>query len=681
MDLKRYFRGPLLWIVAFGALVLLVMYGINPGGSYEKTDTSKIIQAIEQNQVKSAKVIDKDQQIEVTLKDGKQLQSSWVDGQGVDLVNRLQGKADAGQLQGGYNVTVPKQNVLLGLLFSLLPIVIVVLIFLFIMNQMQGGGSRVMNFGKSKAKLVTKDTPKTTFADVAGADEAIEELVEIKEFLANPAKFQAIGAKIPKGVLLYGSPGTGKTLLARAVAGEAGVPFYSISGSDFVEMFVGVGASRVRDLFEQAKANAPAIIFIDEIDAVGRHRGAGLGGGHDEREQTLNQLLVEMDGFDVKGGVILIAATNRPDILDPALLRPGRFDRQIVIDRPDLEGRKGILRVHGRGKPFAPDVELDIIARRTPGFTGADLANVINEAALLTARMDRKQIDMNTLEESIDRVMAGPERKSRVMSDQEKKTIAYHEGGHALVAHALPNADPVHKITILSRGRALGYTMTLPMEDKFLATRSEMLDQLAMLLGGRTAEELVFHEPTTGAANDIEKATGIARKMVTEYGMSERLGARKFGEGNGEPFLGRDMSHARDYSEEIASTIDDEVRRLIESAHDIAWEVLVQYRDVLDDLVLHLMDKETLSKDQVMRIFAPIEKRPALPSYSGYGKRVPSERPPVLTPKELALMGPKDIQDLSKGNGNPLGMQGNPLGSQGNGSSLGNPVEPEDKNE
>jgi len=681
MDLKRYFRGPLLWIVAFGALVLLVMYGINPGGSYEKTDTSKIIQAIEQNQVKSAKVIDKDQQIEVTLKDGKQLQSSWVDGQGVDLVNRLQGKADVGQLQGGYNVTVPKQNVLLGLLFSLLPIVIVVLIFLFIMNQMQGGGSRVMNFGKSKAKLVTKDTPKTTFADVAGADEAIEELVEIKEFLANPAKFQAIGAKIPKGVLLYGSPGTGKTLLARAVAGEAGVPFYSISGSDFVEMFVGVGASRVRDLFEQAKANAPAIIFIDEIDAVGRHRGAGLGGGHDEREQTLNQLLVEMDGFDVKGGVILIAATNRPDILDPALLRPGRFDRQIVIDRPDLEGRKGILRVHGRGKPFAPDVDLDIIARRTPGFTGADLANVINEAALLTARMDRKQIDMNTLEESIDRVMAGPERKSRVMSDQEKKTIAYHEGGHALVAHALPNADPVHKITILSRGRALGYTMTLPMEDKFLATRSEMLDQLAMLLGGRTAEELVFHEPTTGAANDIEKATGIARKMVTEYGMSERLGARKFGEGNGEPFLGRDMSHARDYSEEIASTIDDEVRRLIESAHDIAWEVLVQYRDVLDDLVLHLMDKETLSKDQVMRIFAPIEKRPALPSYSGYGKRVPSERPPVMTPKELALMGPKDIQDLSQGNGNPLGMQGNPMGSQGNGSSLGNPAEPEERNE
>jgi cell division protease FtsH len=382
-------------------------------------------------------------------------------------------------------------------------------------------------------------------------------------------------------VLLYGPPGTGKTLLARAVAGEAGVPFYSISGSDFVEMFVGVGASRVRDLFEQAKANAPAIIFIDEIDAVGRHRGAGMGGGHDEREQTLNQLLVEMDGFDVKGGVILIAATNRPDILDPALLRPGRFDRQIVVDRPDLEGRKGILRVHAKGKPLDKSVDLDVIARRTPGFTGADLANVINEAALLTARMNRKEITGEILEESIDRVMAGPERKSRVMSDKEKKIIAYHEGGHALVAHALPNADPVHKVTILPRGRALGYTMTLPMEDKFLQTRSEMVDELALLLGGRTAEELVFHEPTTGASNDIEKATAIARAMVTVYGMSDKLGALKFGSTNGEPFLGRDMGHQRDYSEDVAADIDVEVRRLVEEAHDEAWEVPVEYRDVL----------------------------------------------------------------------------------------------------
>ncbi|MEV4676447.1 MULTISPECIES: ATP-dependent zinc metalloprotease FtsH [Actinomadura] len=651
MDVKRYFRGPLLWILLFGILVALVMWGVNPGRSFEKVDTSKVVQEIDAGQVKSAKIVDKDQRIELTLKNDKRQQASWVDGQGLQLQQQLQKQVDAGKLPGGYNVDVPKQSFFLNLLFSLLPIVVIVLIFLFIMNQMQGGGSRVMNFGKSKAKLITKDTPKTTFADVAGADEALEELEEIKDFLQNPAKFQSIGAKIPKGVLLYGPPGTGKTLLARAVAGEAGVPFYSISGSDFVEMFVGVGASRVRDLFEQAKTNAPSIIFIDEIDAVGRHRGAGLGGGHDEREQTLNQLLVEMDGFDVKGGVILIAATNRPDILDPALLRPGRFDRQVTVDRPDLEGRKGILRVHGRGKPFAQDVDLDVIARRTPGFTGADLANVINEAALLTARFDRKLIDMDTLEESIDRVMAGPERKTRVMSEKEKKIIAYHEGGHALVAHALPNSDPVHKVTILPRGRALGYTMTLPMEDKFLTTRSEMNDQLAMLLGGRTAEELVFHEPTTGAANDIEKASSIARNMVTEYGMSERLGARKFGSGQGEVFLGRDMGHERDYSEDIASAIDDEVRRYIEAAHDTAWEILVEYRDVLDELVVNLMEKETLSKDQVLEIFAPIQKRPHQNSYTGYGKRLPSDRPPVLTPKELALLGPQDVTDLTKNNG------------------------------
>ncbi|WP_106397128.1 ATP-dependent zinc metalloprotease FtsH [Actinocorallia populi] len=643
MDVKRYFRGPLLWVLLFGVLVALVMWGVNPGQTYEKVDTSTVVSAIQKGQVKSAKIVDKDQVIQITTTDGKHEQASWVGGQGVKLQEQLQQQVQAGKTQS-YLVDVPKQSVFLSLMFSLLPMIIIILIFLFIMNQMQGGGSRVMNFGKSKAKLITKDTPKTTFSDVAGADEAIEELKEVRDFLQNPAKFQAIGAKIPKGVLLFGPPGTGKTLLARAVAGEAGVPFYSISGSDFVEMFVGVGASRVRDLFEQAKTNAPSIIFIDEIDAVGRHRGAGLGGGHDEREQTLNQLLVEMDGFDAKAGVILIAATNRPDILDPALLRPGRFDRQVTVDRPDLEGRKGILRVHGRGKPFAPDVDLDIIARRTPGFTGADLANVINEAALLTARFDRKLIDMETLEEAIDRVMAGPERKTRVMSDAEKKIIAYHEGGHALVAHALPNADPVHKVTILPRGRALGYTMTLPMEDKFLTTRSEMNDQLAMLLGGRTAEELVFHEPTTGASNDIEKATSIARNMVTEYGMSERLGARKFGSGGGEVFLGRDMGHERDYSENIASAIDDEVRRMIEGAHDVAWEILTEYRDVLDHLVLELMEKETLSKDQVLQIFAPIRKRPHQKSYVGYGKRLPSDRPPVMTPKELSLTGPADAK-------------------------------------
>ena len=555
---------------------------------------------------------------------------------------------------------MPKSSSVWSLILGWLPFLVIILIFFLMLNQMQGGGSRVMNFGKSKAKLITKDTPKTTFADVAGADEAIEELQEIKEFLQNPAKFQAIGAKIPKGVLLYGPPGTGKTLLARAVAGEAGVPFYSISGSDFVEMFVGVGASRVRDLFEQAKANAPAIVFVDEIDAVGRHRGAGFGGGHDEREQTLNQLLVELDGFDVKGGVIVIAATNRPDILDPALLRPGRFDRQIVVAQPDLAGRRGILKVHARGKPFAPDVDLDVIARRTAGFTGADLANVINEGALLTARHNGTLITMAALEESIDRVMAGPERKSVLLSEKERKLIAYHEGGHALVGHALPNADPVHKITIIPRGRALGYTASAPQEDKFLVTRSEMMDQLAMLLGGRTAEELVFHEPTTGAANDIEKASSIARGMITEYGMSERLGARKFGTGDGEPFLGREMSHTRDYSEEIASTIDEEVRRLIESAHDEAWEILVTYREVLDDLVLKLMDKETLSRKEVLAIFAPVQKRPSRGSYTGYGKRLPSDRPPVLTPKELALTAAEVNDHSAAGNGQAGGSLGGP---------------------
>ncbi len=657
MDVKRYFRGPLLLIVAAAIILLVVLDYANSGPSYKQANTSKVVALIDSGQVKSAVLIDKDQTIQVIAKDGARYQASWVGDQGQALQQDLQKQVTKGNLPGGYNVQVPKGNSLLSLIVGILPFALIVLFFLFMLNQMQGGGSRVMNFGKSRAKLITKDTPKTTFADVAGADEAIEELQEIKEFLQNPAKFQAIGAKIPKGVLLYGPPGTGKTLLARAVAGEAGVPFYSISGSDFVEMFVGVGASRVRDLFEQAKTNAPAIVFIDEIDAVGRHRGAGLGGGHDEREQTLNQLLVEMDGFDIKGGVILIAATNRPDILDPALLRPGRFDRQIVIDRPDMLGRRGILQVHARGKPLAPDVELETIARRTPGFTGADLANVINEGALLTARMNAKQIGMAMLEEAIDRVMAGPERKSRVMSEKEKKIIAYHEGGHALVGHALPNADPVHKITILPRGSALGYTMALPTEDKFLTTRSELMDQLAMLLGGRTAEELVFHEPTTGAANDIEKATSIARRMMTQFGMSERLGARKFGTGDGEPFLGRDMSHTRDYSEEIASSIDEEVRRLIESAHDEAWEVLVQYRDVLDDLVLQLMDKETLSRDEVARVFASVQKRPVRGSYTGYGKRLPSDRPPVLTPKELALTAATD--------GTGLTTQGNGQGTSG----------------
>jgi cell division protease FtsH len=668
MDLKRYFRGPFLAVLVTLVVVIAVFEYASAGGGYKSVNTSQVVSTINRGEVKTATLVDKNNTIEITTKGGEKLQAAWVGNQGQQLQQELQSQVTKGTLSS-YNVQNPSGTTLLSLIGGFLPWVLIILFFLFILNQMQGGGSRVMNFGKSKAKLITKDTPKTTFADVAGADEPIEELQEIKEFLQNPAKFQAIGAKIPKGVLLYGPPGTGKTLLARAVAGEANVPFYSISGSDFVEMFVGVGASRVRDLFEQAKANAPAIVFVDEIDAVGRHRGAGLGGGHDEREQTLNQMLVELDGFDTKGGVIVIAATNRPDILDPALLRPGRFDRQIMVPQPDLTGRKGILRVHSRGKPFAPDVDLDVIARRTPGFTGADLANVINEGALLTARSNSTQIAMASLEEAIDRVMAGPERKSVLLSEKERKLIAYHEGGHALVGHALPNADPVHKITIIPRGRALGYTAAAPAEDKFLVTRGEMMDQLSMLLGGRTAEELVFHEPTTGAANDIEKASQIARGMVTEYGMSERLGARKFGTGDGEPFLGREMGHSRDYSEEIASAIDEEVRRLIESAHDEAWEILVQYRDVLDHLVLELMEKETLSRDAVLKVFAPVKKRAVRGTYTGYGKRVPSDRPPVLTQKELALTAASDAGLDAKGlgagaNGQSAPPAGHPGSSQ-----------------
>ncbi|WP_030801640.1 ATP-dependent zinc metalloprotease FtsH [Streptomyces sp. NRRL S-337] len=643
MDVKRYFRGPVMWIVLAVLAVVVLMQVVGSSGGYKTVDTGQVVKAIADNKVKSAELTTGDEnKIKVELSgsnkvDGSnKIQASYIGDQGVDLAKNLQAKYQTGEIKDGYTVSPSKTNPFVSLLMTLLPFILIPIAFLFLMNQMQGGGSRVMNFGKSKAKLLTKDTPKTTFADVAGSDEAVEELHEIKEFLQEPAKFQAVGAKIPKGVLLYGPPGTGKTLLARAVAGEAGVPFYSISGSDFVEMFVGVGASRVRDLFEQAKANAPAIVFVDEIDAVGRHRGAGLGGGHDEREQTLNQLLVEMDGFDVKGGVILIAATNRPDILDPALLRPGRFDRQIAVDRPDLQGRLEILKVHQKGKPVAPDVDLSAVAKRTPGFTGADLSNVLNEAALLTARSDEKLINNHFLDEAIDRVVAGPQKRTRIMSEKEKKITAYHEGGHALVAAASPNSDPVHKITILSRGRALGYTMVLPDEDKYSTTRNEMLDQLAYMLGGRAAEELVFHDPTTGAANDIEKATATARAMVTQYGMTERLGAIKFGTDNSEPFLGREMGHQRDYSEEVAALVDEEVKKLIETAHNEAWEILVENRDILDNLVLTLLEKETLGKEEIAELFKHVVKRPARPAWTGSSRRTPSTRPPVLSPKELA---------------------------------------------
>ncbi|MDQ2839042.1 MAG: ATP-dependent zinc metalloprotease FtsH [Actinomycetota bacterium] len=665
MDRKRLARSPILWVALAVILVFILPQLLTGGSSYKSVKTSDALSQISAGNVKSATIHDKESSVDLDLKsafNGKtKISASYPSNFTETLTNDLIKSTGS-----TFTTKQSKENALVSILLSLLPILLIAGVLFFVMSNLQGGGSKVMSFGRSKAKLVSKDTPKTTFADVAGADEAIEELEEIKDFLANPARYQAIGAKIPKGVLLYGQPGTGKTLLARAVAGEAGVPFYSISGSDFVEMFVGVGASRVRDLFEQAKANAPAIVFVDEIDAVGRHRGAGMGGGHDEREQTLNQLLVEMDGFDVKGTVILIAATNRPDILDPALLRPGRFDRQIAVSAPDIIGRRAVLEVHAKGKPFAADVDLATIARRTPGFTGADLANVVNEAALLTARKNGRLITNEALEEAIDRVIAGPERKTRAMSDKEKRVTAYHEGGHALAAWAMPNLDPVHKVTILPRGRSLGHTLVLPLEDRYTQTRAEILDQLVYALGGRAAEELVFHEPTTGASNDIEKATSLARSMVTEYGMSAKLGAVKYGTSDAEPFMGRDYGHQRDYSEEIASWIDEEVRGLIEAAHDEAWEILVQYRDVLDSLVFELAERETLNKEDLERILAPVHKRPPHSAFAGFGKRTPSDRPPIEIPAT--------VRPVPAANGSANGAShGGSDGSSNSGSSNGSP--------
>ncbi len=649
--MKRIFKGPWVWIFVAVIGVLLALQYLVPNGGYQEIKTSTLQGYIADGDVKDIKFVDGDQEIQATLDkgvrdEGSKVTAYYIQGQQETLLAAVDEQVAEGTIESS-DSEYPQPSLLGSILMTLLPFALIILLFVFLMNQVQGGGGRgVMQFAKSKAKLITKDMPKTTFSDVAGCDEAIEELGEIKEFLQEPAKFQAVGAKIPKGVLLYGQPGTGKTLLARAVAGEAGVPFYSISGSDFVEMFVGVGASRVRDLFEQAKENAPAIVFIDEIDAVGRHRGAGMGGGHDEREQTLNQLLVEMDGFDVRGGVILIAATNRPDVLDPALLRPGRFDRQIGVDAPDLAGREQILQVHSRGKPMAPDVDLRSVARRTPGFTGADLANVLNEAALLTARENLKLIDNAALDEAIDRVIAGPQRRTRLMSEKEKLVTAYHEGGHALVAAALPGSDPVHKVTILPRGRALGYTMVLPDTDKYSQTRSELLDKLAYMMGGRAAEEMVFHDPTTGAGNDIEKATNLARAMVTQYGMTEVLGAVKLGESNAEPFLGRDIGHQRDYSEDVAAKVDDQVKQFVAAAHQEAFDILEDNRDVLDALVLELLDKETLDKAQVATVFEPLRRRSARPAWTGSPLRIPSTIPPVEIPqaiRERAAEGTRNV--------------------------------------
>jgi cell division protease FtsH len=632
---QRLTRRPLFWILV--AIVLVTFVGqISSGGNqFTKVETSQVMGAITRGDVEAATIVDRAQIIRIVLKPGSaidgatKVEASYVSGQEPILIDLLSATPPPKE----WNVEVPKTNIFVSILFTLGPILLLFFLLLFFLGQSQGG-SRVFSFGRSRAKLHSNEVPQVTFADVAGADEAIEEFREIKDFLASPQKYQEIGAKIPKGVLLFGPPGTGKTLLARAVAGEAKVPFYTISGSDFVEMFVGVGASRVRDLFNQAKQNAPSIIFVDEIDAVGRHRGAGLGGGHDEREQTLNQLLVEMDGFEPHDQVILIAATNRPDILDPALLRPGRFDRQIALDRPDVKGREAIMKVHAKNKPLEKDLDLKGLARRTPGFTGADLANVLNEAALLTARQNRKLISRDDIDEAIDRVMAGPQRKSRLMSEEERRVTAYHEGGHALVAHALPHTDPVHKITIMPRGHALGYTMVLPDEDKYSTTRNQMLDQLAYTMGGRAAEELVFHDPTTGASNDIEKATTLARAMVTQYGMTEKLGAIKLGTSDAAPFLGRDYGHQRDYSEHLASVVDSEIRGLIETAHQEAYEILVENRSILDALVEELLEKETLQKEEIEVIFKRVAARPKRPAWTGSSLRAPSRIPPVpLKPK------------------------------------------------
>ena len=612
-------RKPLVWIIVAVVLALAAGSFFGSEDKPEQVSLNEYTRMLGEGKIETAEILDGEGTVLGETSDGTRYEVHYPAEFADEVTSRL--------LEADVDVESrsPGGNFLVSLLFNLLPIVLVFGLILFALNSMQGGGNRVMQFGKAKPRTLNKDQPKTTFKDVAGADEAVAELMEIKDYLAAPERFTAIGARVPKGVLLYGPPGTGKTLLARAVAGEAGVPFFSISGSDFVEMFVGVGASRVRDLFEQAKASAPAIIFMDEIDAVGRHRGAGMGGGHDEREQTLNQLLVEMDGFDAHTGVILIAATNRPDILDPALLRPGRFDRQIVVDRPDLEGRKAILAVHTKEKPLSPGVDLSVLARRTPGFTGADLANLMNEAALLSAREDRDKIGMRQLEEAIDRVMAGPERRTRVMSERERLLIAYHEGGHALVGHVLPGADPIHKMSIVARGRALGWTLSLPTEDKYLVRRSELTDQLAMALGGRSAEELIFADPTTGAQDDIEKATRIARAMVTEYGMSDRLGPQALGQKESEPFMGRDFNSSQLYSDEVAASIDSEIRRLIDSAHDLALEILTTHRATLDELVAALMEHETLDTPDLMAIIGHLAPWPA-PAPSARSKRNPVPR-------------------------------------------------------
>ena len=591
--MNKFFKNVLFYLLII--MVIIWMFDLYGEKNSKPADISytSFMQHVQQDEIKQVTIVDN--VISGKLKDGKEF--STVAPNDSKLVEKLEAK------KVDIKAELPPQPPWwMSILSSILPMLIIVGLWFMLMNQGGAGGGKVMNFGKSRARRYDEEKLKITFKDVAGADEAKQELEEVVEFLKHPQKYNDLGAKIPKGVLLYGPPGTGKTLLAKAVAGEAGVPFFSISGSDFVEMFVGVGASRVRDLFDQAKKSAPCIVFIDEIDAVGRQRGAGLGGGHDEREQTLNQLLVEMDGFSANEGIIMIAATNRPDILDPALLRPGRFDRQIVVDRPDIKGRTEILKVHVKGKPIGPDVNLDVIAQRTPGFTGADLSNLVNEAALLTARKDKKAINMPEMEEAAERVIMGPERKSRVISDKEKRLTAYHEGGHTIVGMLLEHTDPVHKVTIIPRGRAGGYTLSLPKEDKYYATRSEMLDELKVLLGGRVAEALVLKEISSGASNDLQRATQLARQMICEYGMSENIGPVTFGHRQDQVFLGRDIARDKDYSEEVAAEIDKEVRSFMEDAYAATEKLLSDNIDKLHVIAKALMEKETLEEEEINQL-------------------------------------------------------------------------------
>ena len=642
---RPIWQSPWLWGAVLVVMVVL-MFQMFAGGGTKTIDTKDGFALINQGKATYAEITDNKQVVRLKLKNdytkknadtgkvtnyGKNVQFYYTFAQGAQVAKAVEN----GNLEKGWTSNIEQTSMLSYLVTSILPFIIIFALFWWLMSRMGGAGGMLgMGGRKNSGKLLDGQTPTTKFADVAGEDEAVAEVEEIKDFLKDPSKYKALGARIPRGVLLYGPPGTGKTLLARAIAGEAGVPFYSMAGSDFVEMFVGLGASRVRDLFDEAKKNAPAIIFIDEIDAVGRKRGSGMGGGHDEREQTLNQLLVEMDGFDNDTNLIIIAATNRPDVLDPALLRPGRFDRQVGVAAPDLEGREAILRVHAKGKPFVPDVDLHMVAVRTPGFTGADLANVLNEAALLCARAGAQLIDNRAIDEAIDRVQAGPKRKSKGMALEELRNTAYHEGGHALVAAALNNTDPVTKVTILPRGRALGYTAVMPTSDRYSQSRNQLLDQMAYAMGGRTAEEIVFHDPTTGASNDIEKATNIARTMVIEYGFSDKLGAIKWGDDDDQTTV-MDGLQPRKYSDRTAEVIDDEVLKLVETAHTEAWTIINENRDILDELVRQLLVKETLNEKELAEIFAPIKKAPVRPVWLSNERRPDSDKPPVEIPDSL----------------------------------------------